>query len=381
MENFDDIRPYNDSEVPAAMRRITESDAFPLLASWVYPDKSLEWVRQLMLGFTTVHDFQFEVMKQVDQQVIDRTISKFTFSGFEQVKPDGAYLFVSNHRDIMLDAALLQYILVNHGCETTEITFGANLMSPGLVTDIGKSNKMFRVERGGRMRDFYQSSVHLSNYIRRAIVDKRHSVWIAQRNGRTKNGNDRNDQGIIKMFCLSDPDDKIRALSELHIIPMSVSYEYESCDVLKAVELYESRFQKYIKHPGEDLNSILTGVLQNKGRVNISLCPEITEQDLRKFDDCPNNEYHKRVAELIDRRIIAAYMLTPYNFVAHDMRYSQQAYRQYYTEEQKAAFLKRMARLDAYDVDDPDVLKDIFLGIYANPLQNKKELLAYTGQL
>jgi hypothetical protein len=381
MENFDDIRPYNDSEVPAAMRRITESDAFPLLASWVYPDKSLEWVRQLMLGFTTVHDFQFEVMKQVDQQVIDRTISKFTFSGFEQVKPDGAYLFVSNHRDIMLDAALLQYILVNHGCETTEITFGANLMSPGLVTDIGKSNKMFRVERGGRMRDFYQSSVHLSNYIRRAIVDKRHSVWIAQRNGRTKNGNDRTDQGIIKMFCLSDPDDKIRALSELHIIPMSVSYEYESCDVLKAVELYESRFQKYIKHPGEDLNSILTGVLQNKGRVNISLCPEITEQDLRKFDDCPNNEYHKRVAELIDRRIIAAYMLTPYNFVAHDMRYSQQAYRQYYTEEQKAAFLKRMARLDAYDVDDPDVLKDIFLGIYANPLQNKKELLAYTGQL
>lgn len=371
MENYDDIRPYRDEEIPAAMRRIAESEAFPLLASWIFPDRGLEEVRRELLSYHTIKEFQYGVMMAATLQIIRRSIDQLSYSGFEQLRPDTQYLFVSNHRDIVLDALLLQKLLVKHERETTEITFGANLMQPGLVTDIGKSNKMFRVERGGRMRDFYMSSCHLSNYIRHTMLERNESVWIAQRNGRTKDGNDHTDQGIIKMFCMSKPVDKIKALSELHIIPVSISYEWESCDILKAIELYESRCRKYIKKPGEDLNSILTGIIQPKGKVHIALCPELTEADLRQFDSCTNNEYHKRVAELLDQRINAAYLLYPNNYIAHDLRYGQTCYQGHYSKEQLQQFLRYMERLNDYDITDPDTLKDIFLGIYANPVRNK----------
>lgn len=370
MNNFDDIRPFYDTEIPAAMRRISESDVFPLLAAWLFPDLKVDDVRKMLLSFKTIHDFQFGVMYHVNEQVIRRSITKLTSSGFEQLRKDKNYLFVSNHRDIMLDASLLQNLLVDHGLETTEITFGANLMTPGIVSDIGKSNKMFRVERGGRLKDFYMSSRHLSEYIRYTIMDKRQSVWIAQRNGRTKNGIDHTDQGIIKMFCMSCPDDKIKALNDLHIVPVSISYEKESCDILKAIELYESRSQRYIKKPGEDLNSILTGLTQQKGRVNITLCPEVTMEDLLQFDNCTNNDYHRKVASLLDERINAAYHLWPSNYIAHDLRYGNTNCIDHYTEEERQEFIHHMDKLADYDVTEPDVLKDIFLGIYANPIDN-----------
>lgn len=374
-ENFDDIRPYGDEEIPAAMKRICASDAFPLLASWIYPNHELSEIRQLIMSFTTVKEFQHKVMLRVNEQVIQRSINHFTWNGFERLQKNKHYLFVSNHRDIMLDASLLQYLLVKNGHETSEITFGANLMTPGLVTDIGKSNKMFRVERGGKMKDFYMSSRHLSNYIRYTLHGKHESVWIAQRNGRTKDGRDHTDQGIIKMFSMSLPTDKIKAISQLHIVPITISYEWESCDILKAIELYESRNAKYIKKPGEDLNSILTGITQRKGDVNITIGEEITEQDLLQFDACTNNEYHKQVANLLDSRINKGYQLTPNNYIAHDLLYGQQHFREKYTDEQRHLFLKNMACLDYYDVSEPDILKDIFLGIYANPVDVKSAAL------
>ena len=222
--DFDDIRPYYDREIPAAIQRIVNSDIFPLMVSYVYPGKSLEEIKKLILSFKTIKDFQLEVMRCVNEQVLARSTTGLTYEGIEQLDPQKKYLFVSNHRDIMLDSCLLQYLLYKNGHETTEITFGANLMSSPLVVDIGKSNKMFRVERGGNMKDFYMSSKHLSDYIRYVLTEKNQSVWIAQRNGRTKDGNDETDQGIIKMFCLSKASDKIQALSELHIIPISILY-------------------------------------------------------------------------------------------------------------------------------------------------------------
>lgn len=370
---FDDIRPYYDSEIPAAMHRIVDSDFFGLLCTYVYPGHNPEDVKKMMLSFKTIRDFQLEVMRCVNEQVIARSTTAFTYSGVENLDPKKQYLFVSNHRDIMLDACLLQYILYKNGHETTEITFGANLMSSPLVIDIGKANKMFRVERGGNMKDFYLSSKHLSDYIRYVLTEKGQSMWIAQRNGRTKNGRDQTDQGIIKMFCMSEPSDKIKALSELNIIPVSVSYEWESCDVLKALELYESRFSKYIKKPGEDLNSILTGITQPKGKVNFTFCNQITEAELHQFDDCTNNEYHRAVAQLLDQRINAAYQLTPNNYIAHDMRYGQQLYRDRYTDAERDAFRTHMEKLCSFDIAEPDVLKDIFLGIYSNPIDVKVE--------
>lgn len=369
---FDDIRPYTDEEIPAAMKRIAESNSLPILAMYVYPGMDVEDVRKKIASYRTIKDFQTETMRIVNEQVIKNTTKEFSCSGIEHLSPSKQYLYVSNHRDIMLDASLLQYHLFTQGFETTEITFGANLMQGQLVIDIGKCNKMFKVERpGGSIRDFYQKSFHLSRYIRYAIKEKHQSVWIAQRNGRTKDGMDRTDQGIIKMFCMSEPEDKIKAISDLHIVPVSVSYEWEPCDVLKTLELYESQFSKYTKKPGEDLNSILTGILQQKGRVHFELCEPITEVDLHAFDGMTNNEYHRAVSHFIDQRVVNAYRLYPNNYIAYDIRYGNQRYAGMYTEEQKEEFTAHLNSLDKYDTCDIDNLKDIFLGIYSNPILNK----------
>ena len=370
---FDDIRPYYEEEIPAAMQRIADSDVFSLLASFVYPSESLEDVRKRICSFQTIREFQHDTMRCVNEQIIARSITDFSVSGLENLSPDEHYLFVSNHRDIMLDASLLQYYFVINGFETTEITFGANLMMHPVVIDIGKSNKMFKVARpGGDIKDFYRNSMHLSEYIRFTIKEKGESVWIAQRNGRTKNGIDQTDQGIIKMFCMSEPKDKIKALSELHIVPISISYEWESCDILKALELYESQYTRYTKKPGEDLNSILTGILQPKGCVHIELCKPITIDELSVYENQTNNDYHKSVAKLIDGRINAAYRLYPNNYIAHDLLYGNTKYSKKYTDEQYNAFLQRLSKLDKYDTCDLERLKEIFMGIYSNPIDNKQ---------
>ncbi len=371
---FDDIRPYTDAEISSAMSRIAESQMLPLLASYVCPEKPLDEVRQMLLGFKTIKDFQHGIMYHVNEQIIKNSITSFSYGGTEYLEKDKPYLLVSNHRDIMLDASLLQNLFVDLKMETSQITFGANLMMNPLVVDIGKSNKMFRVERpGGSIKDFYKSSLHLSEYIRHAITEQHESVWIAQRNGRTKDGNDQTDQGIIKMFCMSKQEDKIAALSELNILPIAVSYEWESCDILKAIELYESQKVKYIKKPGEDLNSILTGILQPKGRVHFEFCPMITSAELQQYNDCTNNDYHKQVAHLLDERIHKAYRLWPNNYIAHDMLYGQQRFIHEYTKEERAAFEAHLAKLDNYD-SDLEILRDLLLGIYANPVCNKERL-------
>jgi hypothetical protein len=382
MSKFDDIRPFYDEEIPEAMERIAQSEHFPLLAQYVYPGQDIEKVRQLMRQFTTIRDFQLEVMRCVNEQVITRSTTSFTFEGIDALDPAKRYLFVSNHRDIMLDACFLQYVLYQSGHETSEITFGANLMSTQLVIDIGKANKMFRVERGGSPREFYHSSLHLSEYIRYCITEKHQSVWIAQRNGRTKDGIDQTDQGIIKMFGMSRPKEPVEALAELNIVPVSISYEWESCDLLKARELYLSRDTKYIKQPGEDLNSIITGIMQPKGSVHITFCPVITAAELSQLfkEELSSNtgagcgsDFNRAVARLIDQRIIGAYQLTPNNYIAYDLLEGSNTFADRYSEEQRQAFLQHMEKLNTLGISDTDTLRHIFLGIYANPIISKKE--------
>lgn len=374
---FDDIRPYYEEEIPAAMKRIAASDGFPLIASYIFPDRTIQELRAMVSQITTVAEFQSKVMTEFNHQVIERSIDEFTVEGMHRLKKEIPYLYVSNHRDIVLDSSLLQYQLYLNGFETSEITFGANLMSGPLIIDIGKSNKMFRVERGGTPKEFYRCSLHLSEYIRHVILDKGSSVWIAQRNGRTKDGRDRTDQGIIKMFGMSRSDDKIESLSELNIVPVSISYEWESCDYLKAFELYMSRQQKYIKRPGEDVTSILAGIMQEKGRVHIEICPVIDKSELMALSSLTQNDYNQQVARLIDNRINSHYKLWPNNYIAHDMLYGQVLYRDHYTKEQKEAFLEhlsildQMAQKEQYAVTDLDALHEIFLGIYAYPVDSK----------
>ncbi len=370
---FDDIRPYYEEEIPEAMQRIAGSDAFPLLASYVYPECTIEEVRQRVRSFKTVSEFQKDTMCRVNEQIIARSITEFSVSGLERLSPDEHYLYVSNHRDIMLDASLLEYYLLTHGFDTTEITFGANLMMNPVVIDVGKSNKMFKVARPGNdLKEFYRNSLHLSEYLRYTLLEKGQSVWIAQRNGRTKDGTDRTDHGIIKMFCMSEQKDKIKALADLKMVPVSISYEWEPCDVLKALELYASQFTRYTKKPGEDLNSILTGILQHKGRVHIALCQPIRLAELSAFDRQTSNEYHKSVSHLLDSRINTAYRLYPNNYIAHDMLYGNTRYKSMYTEDEYNTFSRHLQKLDRYEETcDLERLREIFIGIYSNPVDNR----------
>ena len=367
---FDDIRPYYPSEIPPAMQRIVESEYFGLMSQYIFPEKDIEKVREMVRNFRTTDEFQKEVMYYFNEQVILRTMTGFSYDGLDKLNPGTNYLFVSNHRDIMLDSSLLQNLLHDNRFRTTEITFGSNLMRPQLVVDIGKANKMFKVVRSSNIREFIKNSLHLSEYIRYTITEKGESIWIAQRNGRTKNGDDTTDQGIIKMFCMSGKSDLIHAIEELHIVPIAISYQIESCDFLKTRELYLlQNDRKYIKQPEEDLKSILTGITQPKGHVHISFCEPLTGEEL-EFDQKIPNDFYKKVAGLIDKRIYKHYRLYNNNYIAHDLRSGKSTYSGKYTNEEKDAFIARYNLMLEQVDGDKDTLTSIFLGIYANPIDN-----------
>jgi hypothetical protein len=373
-DKFDDIRPYYPSEIPPAMQRIAESEYFGTLSQYIFPDEHVEKVREMIRNIRTTDAFQQKVMYYVNRQVIARSMSDFTYSGLDGLDPEKRYLFVSNHRDIMLDSSLLQYLLHSNGFKTTEITFGSNLMHPQLIVDIGKANKMFKVIRSSNIRNFLKNSLHLSEYIRYTIKEKGESVWIAQRNGRTKDGNDATDQGIIKMFCMSKATDLILSMGELHIVPVAVSYQIESCDILKTRELYLSlKCEKYVKQLDEDLNSVLTGILQPKGFVNIRICKPFTAEDLDIDYKFPN-EFYKKVASLIDRRIHENYKLYNNNYIAYDIRTGSAKYGDFYTPEEKEIFIDRCNYMLRQIDGDKDTLMSIFLGIYAAPVENAEKI-------
>ena len=369
-DKFDDIRPYYTSEIPSAMQRIADSEHFGMLSQYIFPEKDVEEVRNMVRNIHTTEDFQTEVMYYVNKQFVSRSIKNLSIDGINRLDPQKRYLFISNHRDIMLDSSLLQYILHMNGLRTTEITFGSNLMNPQLVVDIGKANKMFKVIRSSNIREFLKNSMHLSEYIRYTITEKGESVWIAQRNGRTKDGNDLTDQGIIKMFCMSKTTDLTSSIDELNIVPVAISYQIESCDFLKTRELYMTqKTGKYNKQPGEDLNSILTGISQQKGDVNISFCEPLTKEELAFNHKIPN-EFYKNVAALIDKRIYKHYKLYNNNYIAHDIRSRKTTYSNHFTKEEKKAFINRCDDMLSQIDGDKDSLMSIFLGIYANPVDN-----------
>ena len=374
MSNFDDIRPFNADEIPAATQRMADSNVIPAIAQ--YLGVPADALRNRIRGIKTLKEFQLGLLKEVLETLLKKTTTHFDWSGLENISEKKPYLFVSNHRDIVMDAMFLQYILNEAGQNTCQITFGSNLMSHPFVIDFGKVNKMFRTERGGTPKEFYNSMLHMSEYMRHVITEVHESVWIAQRNGRTKDGNDATDPAIIKMFGMSRRDDRVASLAELNIVPVAVSYEWESCDKLKTIELYLTKKNgHYEKQPNEDLNSILTGIMQPKGHVHFHICSQVTKEDLVFLNDCNSSEYYKRVAKLMDSRINPNYYLHPNNYIAHDLRSGTETFDGQYTKEQKATFIKYMNWMNDYPDFDRAELEEIFLGIYANPVEVKNKIL------
>ena len=374
INRFSDIRPYLEYEIPSAMRRIAAHPLFRTVADFIFPGEDTERIRRTVAGIDTVAEFQEKVMTPAVRTVLDRSCSGFHYEGLENLDRSHPCLFVSNHRDIALDATLLSYAIHENGFDSPEISFGANLMQGDFVVDFGKVNKMYRVERpGGDLVEFHKASMHLSDYIRSTIRERGQSVWIAQRNGRTKDGADRTDRAIVKMFAMSCPEDRVEAIAGLNIVPVAISYEWEPCCALKAVELYRRARGPYEKAEGEDLHSIVSGILQQKGRVSIKICERITASDLAPFAHLSGNAYYRKVAELIDRRICGAYVLSANNYIACDLLSGKDAFRDKYSEAEKTRFLEYLDGIlrEASGCGREEITR-IVLGIYANPVNSKQ---------
>lgn len=371
-KEFDDIRPYYDSEIPAAMERMASDPLLIPALKFLDRDIDVEVFKARLRAIRTTDQFQLEVMLPLCMTLVGKTMTSFTSTGAESI--DGSYgtLYISNHRDIVMDAYLHQIVLHEHGLETCHITFGSNLMEPRFVVDFGLSNKMFKTDRKtGNVRSFLRSSMHLSAYIN-YVVSHGESLWIAQRNGRTKDGLDRTEPGLVRMLLIDG--NKKSQVEALHITPLSISYQWEPCDILKAVELYRSLDgQPYVKAPGEDLQSIITGITSPKGNVHLSVGHPI---DVSDFCNPLRREDIHSVAAQIDAQIWKGYRLWDTNYLAWDLLNDSSRFAGLYVPELRERFLAKMQRdIGGYPALDATKLRELYLKIYAGPVYNSPEAL------
>ncbi len=372
-EDFEDIRPYYDNEINTVLKRIVSNPLFDKILDFLFPGESHEQLRQNLANTHSAHDFQLYFMHPLVNSIVRKTSDGLSTDGWEKLTPGTPYLFVGNHRDIVLDSAILQMLLFDNGHETSEITFGSNLMINQFVIDLGRVNRMFKVERGGNKAELLTNSKKLSAYIRHNITSKKTSVWIAQRPGRTKNGNDKTEAGLLKMFNMSGGEDFAGSFRELNIVPLAISYEYEPCCAFKVKELLATlQTGSYQKRPEEDLMSIITGITQPKGRIRLSVTRPVSEyiDTIREKDTLNNKLTH--LAELIDAEIYSHYMLWPGNYIAFDMMNDSDKYSTFYTPEEKNKFIIYMEKEIRGIEGDRKAIEKIFLDIYANPVINAK---------
>ncbi|MBQ9417472.1 MAG: 1-acyl-sn-glycerol-3-phosphate acyltransferase [Bacteroidales bacterium] len=316
MNDFDDIRPYHDSEIAAAMTQVAEWDMFPQILRFIYPNMSLEEGFQRLRTISTVHQLQASFMDDTILRIIHETTDGFTYSGLQNLRRGKPSLFISNHRDITLDAFLLQHILLHHCGDTSHIVFGENLLAMPIIDILFRSNKLIRMKRGDTPRAFYNSLAYLSKYINHLIRNERQSVWIAQKNGRAKDGHDLTAPAMLKMLTLGSDLPPLQALDSMHIVPISVSYEWDPCDCLKAVELSKSQHGPYQKEKGEDLKSVITGIIGQKGHVHLTICKPLSQQELQPTE---GEDLFVHIAAVIDQRIHEGYRLMPSNYAAQSL--------------------------------------------------------------
>ncbi len=370
--NFESLRPYYDSESPEVMKRISNYEYYQQLMAYLNPNLSKEEAIEKAVNTKSPYEFQTHFMSNAIWTILKQSSSGLTWSGLENLDKNTAYLYIANHRDILLDSAILQIILDKEEFETSEITFGENLMQEGFITDFGKMNRMVAVKRDGTIKELYDTSKQLSAYIRHTILDKNVSMWIAQRNGRTKDGNDITQTGLVKMINLSGSKDFKQSISELNIVPITISYEYDPCDKLKVQELYLLDLQgTYVKAKNEDFNSILTGIKQPKGKIHVSFGTPILKEldEINKLNN--ENEKIKLLTNYIDKQIHQNYNLNPVNYIAYDILHQTNIFKTNYTESEKNDFINYTNDSICELVGEQDVLRNLFLKLYAMPVKNK----------
>lgn len=373
---FESIAPYSDEEAVEALGKVADNPVVASVSKYFFPDKEPEFLKQLLKSVRSIDEFQVLVMSKFIEWVLENTSHNFSYKGIENIPADRKFLTLSNHRDIILDPAITQLVFFRNNIPLAEIAVGDNLLTNRFIEYLIRSNRMIKVVRGISGRELYLSSQMLSEYIRLCITSGKSSIWLAQRQGRTKNGTDMTEPGLLKMLDMSGQGSFLENFLELNIIPISISYEYEPCDILKARELLISRTQKYVKADGEDLNSILTGVMQQKGNIHLTIGTPLTEREIADASLCDKNDRYQLIRHAVDIRVIEDYKLWKTNFIAYDILDGNGKYADMYTPEEAEAFReyteKQLATVEP-ELDRGE-LRDIFLHIYANPVYSKEEL-------
>jgi hypothetical protein len=391
MNEFDDIRPYNDAEVPQVLERLIADKEFldlllvrklPRLSKFIlWPLKPVarsliqRGLQKLTADVRTVADFQSH-MSVALEDILDRTTAGYGFSGLDNIDPNKAYLFISNHRDIALDPAMINLALILTDLKTVRIAIGDNLLRKPYASELMRVNRSFIVKRSvtGR-REKLEALKTLSRYIRHSINSERISCWIAQAEGRAKNGCDRTETALLKMLALSKTNEQsfATAIEEINLLPVSISYEYDPCAADKARALYAAQQGiDYIKEEFEDLDTIVKGLVGQKGRIQVNFGDRI----VGGFDNADD------LAAEIDRQIIGHYQLFPSNIIAWEMQGNRDSetvasLRAQWPDEN---WLEAQIQFDSHIATIPGIHRQIAIDSYAAPVENQLALLNHSIQ-
>ena len=372
MSEFDDIRPFERGEVKPAVESLLHDRQFMTMLHGLVPlPKGMirGIVRMLFIGVNTPLDFQLRYMKHIVRYVLRKCTDGCTFGGHPTPMKTQHHTYVSNHRDIVLDSAILDLKLIEAGYDNTvEIAIGDNLLIYPWIRTLVKLNKAFTVKRGLSVRQLMESSQLMSRYIHHCITEKGENIWIAQREGRAKDSDDRTQESVLKMLSYGGN------ISELNIVPLTISYEYDPCDYLKAKEFQLKRDNpQYKKSKQDDLENMKTGIWGYKGRIHYECAPCINEW-LPEIEGLPKNEFFAALATRMDKAIHAGYTLYPNNYIAADELDGTTTFANHYTDADVKKFNEylagQLAKIDIPDKDEP-FLRERMLTMYANPLRNK----------
>lgn len=371
---FDDIRPYHDEELPAVYEELIADPAFQKAVSSIMPGVPFEAIAQKMRSCRTKLEFQKAFCYGLLWNIVKECASGLTIDHSALPDKEKPYTYISNHRDIILDSGFLSILLLDLDMNTVEIAIGDNLLIYPWIKKVVRINKSFIVQRALTMRQMLEASALMSNYMHYTIRDKKQSIWIAQREGRAKDSNDRTQDSVLKMLAMGGEGSVLERLAEMNIAPLSLSYEYDPCDYLKAQEFQLKRdIEGYKKSTQDDLLNMKTGLFGFKGRVHFQVA-ELINDDLLKLDaSLPKTELFACVSALIDRKIHANYRLYPGNYVACDLLDGTTSFAGNYSAEEKQTFEDYIAgQLDKISIPNKDVefLREKLLVMYANPVIN-----------
>jgi 1-acyl-sn-glycerol-3-phosphate acyltransferase len=371
MQKFDAIRPFYDAEVNEGIRSSINHPMMKALMNFTLPEMPDEVWKEQLLKTHSIRDFQCNFIYQSVQRVLAKSSDGLTTSGFEKLEKNTAYLFISNHRDIILDTSLLNASLFTHGLAMTASAIGDNLVKKSFLLTLSKLNRNFLVQRGLPPRELLQSSKLMSEYIGQLLLRENRSVWIAQREGRTKDGNDATHPGVLKMLAMgSDEENLLDYFKKIKVVPVSISYEYDPTDALKMPQLMaEANNEVYIKEKNEDFMTLLSGIMGQKKRIHIHICDVLDrELDVIAAENDNSNKQIQSLAQAIDDSILSSYKLWPTNYIAYDILHKTNQFANFYTENEKQLFERRLEI--KIDQSNPIALEG-FLNMYANPVVNK----------